>query len=299
MKHYVLLLAVLAIVFAGCFEPPRDSGVDIKVSSLALENRTSLVLGSDIPVSIDVISTHPDVEYTLVAKLNGKEVFDDVYAGNVSKTLSLPATEDGEANISIQVFLKDTKTHFDTNFSNNLVKKTVYVSPYGRYSNVNFTNNTNIHDKRSYATMVSFNNTVEVYSIGFLMRKTLILSPNSTVHVFVHEDVNGTPSNESILHLNTTFIRLSTEWSIIILQTQPMKIPAGDYWIEFYVDNDGYAEVLCSEDAGGKNLVGSVFRGKATWNDASQNCTPYFIVSSRNPVDTYKEYARANGISIN
>jgi hypothetical protein len=329
-KQGVVLALVLAFLVAGCItQPPEQQAktADISVVSFEVQNASPLTLGSVFPARIRVESTNPDASYTLHIRLNGEDIYKEVYTSNITKEVMLPATIDGPANLTAVVFLDDTKVFFDNNASNDVYTNAVKILPYGNFTNVvtqtnktsyyecnnsstgyckrdyvllDVENYTGIYDKRTYGRILHFDSDVNIDSIGIFVRRTFILSPDTAISYQLYPIVNSTPSKESVMGFNTSLIRVPDDWALLLLRRKSGQrtLPAGDYVLEISVDNQSSADVACVyiQNATGITYERTEPLPKRQWYDGP-NCLANIIISSRNELETYKEYMAANNIT--
>ncbi len=327
---FALSALFLFILLAGCINPPIEptaKKVDISVSAITLANTSVPVLGSKFPVKISTVSDDPTAEYTLHIRVNGEDALSQPLSGSQTRQYDVPATNDGNVNITATIFLKDTKNYTDTNISNDFLSTSTHILPYGNYvgviketnktsyyecntSNTSYCrkdellldveNYTSIYEKRTYGTKLHFDADTEIFSVGIFPRQTIMLSPNATLYYFIYPIVNGTPSTESVMNFSTSFIRVPTDWgalSILRRKTPQEKLPAGDYVLEIYVDQQSAADIACDYiSENGTTFQRSEPSPKRQWYPGP-NCSANLIVSSRNELDTYKEYMAINNMT--
>lgn len=325
----VMLMLALAIIFlAGCTNPPIEpvtEKVDISVASLQLLNDSPVSLGSLFPVRATVSSDSPAASYTLRIMLDGDEVYKETFSGNTTIESLIPAKADGHANITAIVFLENAKNFTDTNVSNDVYTLPVHVLPYGNFTGVilqinkttyyecntsstnycrqdkiflDVNNYTSIYDKRTYGLKLHFDSNTTINSIGLFVRRTFLFSPNSTIYYYIYPMINNTPSNSSIMNFSTYFFYVPDDWNLLLLarKSGQATLPPGDYVLELYVDEMSYADIACSHSSGSAGTFERTEPSpKRRWYDGP-NCTANIIISSRNPLEAYKEYMILNNM---
>jgi hypothetical protein len=90
------------------------------------------------------------------------------------------------------------------------------------------------------------------------------------------------------------------DWALLLLRRKSGQrtLPAGDYVLEISVDNRSSADVACVyiQNATGITYERTEPLPKRQWYDGP-NCLANIIISSRNELETYKEYMAANNIT--
>lgn len=128
MKYIFSLLAVLALVGAGCTANP-----DSKASTDA-STETELVVGQDVgePTEVDAKQTEPTS-----GTVNAEVIFEDVESGNTTNENGVPVIEVvlGE-QADVEINMETGNFFFDT--------KEIRVSPGDRVS-ITFTKNSGFH----------------------------------------------------------------------------------------------------------------------------------------------------------
>lgn len=298
MRHILALMLISIILSAGCIakpEPEEQSpiNIDLQPTSLLLSNTSPLYLGSPIPLNLTVVSA-PNASYRAAFRINGKQVKEQVFSGGISNSTvktTIPAIYDGSANISVLISPANPKQYIDNNAVNNMISLDAFIPPYTTTAPiVPVANNTNIYEGRSYAAKLYFDNSVYVRTIGAFIRKTAALDSNSTLVLSLHPDLNGSPSNETVMDFSIPLLKLSFDWRLILLQSSRQKLEKGNYWLEFSINKKGFAEVGCEEGNETSNsLAGTKTRNKTAWS--SKSCTPFVIVSSNDPASAFSEYS--------
>jgi hypothetical protein len=332
MRYTPLIIFSILLAFillAGCIDPPVEptaKKVDIGISTITLANAPTPALGSKFPVKISTVSDDQTAEYTLHIKMNGEDILSQPLSGSQTKQYDVPATNDGDVNITAAVFLKDSKNYTDTNISNDFLSLSAHILPYGNYvgviketnktsyyecntSNTSYCrkdellldveNYTSIYERRTYGTKLHFDADTAIFSIGIFPRQSLLLSPNATLYYYIYPIVNGTPTRESMMNFSTSFLNIPPDWggiSLLRRKTPTGKLPAGDYVLEIYVDQMSSADIACNYiSENGTTFERTEPSPIRQWYPGP-NCSANIIISSRNELDTYKEYMAANGM---
>ncbi|MEM3364258.1 MAG: hypothetical protein QXS93_01980 [Candidatus Micrarchaeia archaeon] len=318
---------LLIIVLVGCTNPPEqhDKKVDVSVVSLSSPSQEIPVLGSKYKIKVETASTSEEATYRVDIKVDGERTQSYSASGNLTKELELPASRDGQHNITAVVLLLNA-SFIDTNISNDFKTLPVKVLPYGNYtavinritktayyecntSSTNYCkkeevfydvdNYTSISERRTYGMLLHFDADTEIFSIGTFLRRNFMFSPNSTLNYSIYPVVNNTPSRESVMRFSTSLFNLGGDWgsiSILRRKTQQGTLPAGDYVLEISVSEGASADIACF--AGSPNSTTFMRTSPSPirpWYPGP-NCTANIIISSRNELETYKEYMAANGM---
>ncbi|MGC8924035.1 MAG: hypothetical protein ACP5H8_02290 [Candidatus Micrarchaeia archaeon] len=287
-----IFLVVLTLFMFGCLgqeQTPQQSSkkADVSVSGLKVLNSTPVIVGQHIPIEFITSSSNESIKYTVQVREGSDKVYDEVHTDYGKIKITIPARKDGRYNISVSV--SPEKGFYDPNATDNFMQVEFHVLPIFSSANISFENSTTISRQRSYATRVVLDSDVSIQSLGVVLRRSSILSQNTTLHYYLKKDVGGIPSNSSSFDVWVNLAQVSTRPVLILLQSDEKMIEKGTYWLETYIEGDGTVEIPCFPTD--ENISISSFSPistKRSWHN--QTCVPYYIISSQSPVYAYKEF---------
>jgi hypothetical protein len=296
MRSLLIFLVIASLLFFGCTSeipvvgPTTEQG-DIEVVSFNLLNDSSIFLGDSFKVSSVIKSSSENATYVVNIKLKDKIVFTDEFKGNKTITPEIYAPINGKLNLTINVYSKDISKFVDLNLENNEKTIPLHIHSYGTYNfSSSTTKHTVISNERVFSNKLTFENPVQINSIGSFLRVTTPLNVDSNLIYEIVKDDEGKPSNETVFDLKVQLYRIKANWDFLLLQKDSIKLEPGTYWLNFYVDEKNFLEVGCRNVSNSTNsLIGNKINEEIYWKE--HDCEAYFIISDSSLVETYEDFS--------
>lgn len=297
LMKYGPVLVILSFLFFGCTLPEDTQGqapkkTDLSISNIVITNTTPVILGQNIPLKLYINSTNKTQAYKLIVKEASTKAYEQVSMSYGTVNILVPAIRDGIFNITVSLSPAE-KEYYDPDATDNSQQIMFYASPIISSRNVSFDNTTTAYMRRSYATKFILDSNASISTVGAVLRRSSILSPNATLHYFIKPDVNGTPADVPIFDANIQLVRVSVNNVFILLRSDETTLTKGTYWFEIYIEDDGAVEIPCFDSY--QNISKSSFSPvstKRTWYN--NTCVPYYIISSQEPIYVYKEFSKSS-----